>query len=53
MGFERYENNRSIRLKELIDAQDKVSYKDFKRMKYDRKISRKNEFLLDGYKCTF
>ena len=36
MGFERYDNNRSIRLKELIDAEDKVSYKDFKRMKYDR-----------------
>jgi len=36
MGFERYDNNRSIRLKELIDAEDKVSYEDFKRMKYDR-----------------
>lgn len=37
MGFERYDNNRSIRLKELIDAEDKVSYEDFKRIKYDRK----------------
>ena len=44
MGFERYENNRSIRLKELIDAQDKVSYKDFKRMKYDRKYPEKMNF---------
>ncbi len=36
MGFERYDNNRSIRIKELIDAEDKVSYEDFKRIKYDR-----------------
>ncbi len=44
MGFERYDNNRSIRLKELIDAQDKVSYKDFKRIKYDRKYPKKMNF---------
>jgi len=35
MGFEDYDNNRSIRLKQLIDAQERVSYDDFKRIKYD------------------
>ena len=44
MGFERYENNRSIRLKELIDAEDKVSYDDFKRMKYDHQYPEKMTF---------
>ena len=36
MGFETYDNNRSTRLKELIDQYDRVSYADFKRIKYDR-----------------
>jgi len=44
MGFERYENNRSIRLKELIDAEDRVSYEDFKRMKYDRQYPEEMTF---------
>ncbi|MDC1081371.1 penicillin acylase family protein [Flavobacteriaceae bacterium] len=44
MGFERYDNNRSIRLKELIDAEDKVSYEDFKRIKYDRQYPEKMNF---------
>ena len=36
MGFETYDNNRSTRLKELIDQNDRVSYADFIRIKYDR-----------------
>ncbi|MDA9003263.1 acylase [Flavobacteriaceae bacterium] len=36
MGFETYDNNRSTRLKQLIDQYDKVSYADFKNIKYDR-----------------
>ena len=36
MNFETYENNRSTRLKKLIDQHDKVNYKDFKIIKYDR-----------------
>lgn len=36
MGFETYDNNRSTRLKNLIDQYDKISYLDFKKIKYDR-----------------
>jgi acyl-homoserine-lactone acylase len=36
MGFETYDNNRSTRLKQLIEQYDKVSYADFKNIKYDR-----------------
>ena len=35
MGFETYDNNRSTRLKQLIDAYQTVDYEDFKRIKYD------------------
>ena len=35
MGFETYDNNRSTRLKELIDQYDRLDYKDFKTIKYD------------------
>ena len=36
MGFETYDNNRSTRLKYLIDQYEKLDYDDFKRIKYDR-----------------
>ncbi len=36
MGFETYDNNRSKRLKQLIDQHKKIDYDDFKRIKYDR-----------------
>ena len=35
MGYETYDNNRSIRLIELIESYDRVSYDDFKDIKYD------------------
>ncbi len=35
MGYETYDNNRSTRLLELIESYDKVSYDDFKDIKYD------------------
>ena len=35
MGFETYDNNRSTRLKELIDQYDRLDYNDFKTIKYD------------------
>ena len=35
MGYPFKDNNRSIRFQQLIHKLDKVSYKDFKRMKYD------------------
>ena len=35
MGFETYDNNRYIRIKQLIDQHEKVDYEDFKAIKYD------------------
>ena len=40
MGFETYDNNRSTRLKQLIDEYEKLDYDDFKRIKYDRQYPR-------------
>ena len=37
-NFETYHNNRSTRLMNLIEAEDKVSYADFKRIKYDNQL---------------
>ena len=36
MGYETLENNRSMRFDELIKPLNKVSYEDFKRIKFDR-----------------
>ena len=38
MGYETYENNRSRRFMELIGPLDKISYDDFKRIKYDQQL---------------
>lgn len=38
MGYETYENNRSRRFMELIKPLDKISYDDFKRIKYDQQL---------------
>lgn len=35
MGFRTYENNRSLRLRELIERSGKISYERFKEIKYD------------------
>lgn len=35
MGFEEFDNNRSFRLKQLIDQYEKLDFDDFKRIKYD------------------
>ena len=37
-GYETYHNNRSQRAKELLEALDKVSYEDLKRIKFDRTL---------------
>lgn len=37
-GYETYHNNRSQRAKDLIDALDKISYEDIKRIKFDRTL---------------
>jgi acyl-homoserine-lactone acylase len=38
MGYETLENNRSMRFAELLGPLDKVSYEDFKRIKFDRQF---------------
>ena len=41
MGYETYDNNRSTRLIELIESYDRVSYDDFKDIKYDNSFPSK------------
>ncbi len=41
MGFELFDNNRSIRLKKLIDEEDKISYEEFKEIKNDNSFPEK------------
>src|SRR6056300_6022 len=41
MGYETYDINRSTRLLELIESYDKVSYEDFKKIKYDNSFPSK------------
>ena len=41
MGFELFDNNRSIRLKKLIDEKDKISYEEFKEIKNDNSFPEK------------
>lgn len=58
MGYETHENNRSVRLRELIHQHERVSFDDFKRMKYDLQLPRKlaypvnldTLFLLDEHR---
>jgi len=38
MGFELYDNNRSTRIKSIIDSHSKISYEDFKKLKYDNQL---------------
>ena len=38
--FETYHNNRSTRIRDLIEAEDSISYADFKRIKYDHELPR-------------
>lgn len=38
MGYERWDTNRSVRFGELIKQYDKLSYADFKRIKYDLQL---------------
>lgn len=44
MGYETLENNRSRRFEELIAGYDKVSFADFKRIKFDRQYPAKFAF---------
>ncbi|MGC6422593.1 MAG: penicillin acylase family protein [Flavobacteriaceae bacterium] len=44
MGFEEFDNNRSFRLKELIDQFDLLDYNDFKTIKYDHRFPNPFQF---------
>ena len=44
MGYETHDNNRSMRVMELMNEYDKVSYEDFKRIKYDLQLPKKLAF---------
>ncbi|WP_220096079.1 penicillin acylase family protein [Daejeonella oryzae] len=41
MNYETYNNNRSNRFMELISSRDKISYSDFKQIKYDLQLPQK------------
>jgi len=41
INFREKENNRSLRFMELIEDYDKISYEDFKKIKYDQKYPEK------------
>ena len=47
MGYETRDNNRSLRFQELIEQFDKLSYEDFKRIKYDNQLPSKLAFLMN------
>lgn len=47
MGYETHDNNRSIRVMELMNEQHKVSYADFKRIKYDLQLPDSLAFPVD------
>ncbi len=44
MGYETLENNRSMRFAELMAKHDKLSYEDFKKIKFDRQYPNKFAF---------
>ena len=47
MGYETKNNNRSIRFQELISQYEKLSYEDFKRIKYDNQLPEKLQYPID------
>lgn len=47
MGYETKNNNRSIRFQELISKYEKLSYEDFKRIKYDNQLPEKLHYPVD------
>ena len=53
MGFETYDNNRSTRLKYLIDQYEKLDYDDFKRIKYDRQYPDPEAFCFQPQPLLF
>ncbi len=48
MGMERWETNRSVRFAELVSQYKKVSYDDFKKIKYDLQLPTKLSYFIDA-----
>ncbi|MFM6976704.1 MAG: acylase [Sphingobacteriaceae bacterium] len=48
MGYETWKNNRSVRFMEQISALDKVSFTDFKKMKFDIQLPQKLAFYMNA-----
>lgn len=44
MGYETWENNRSARFSELVNAKEKFNFDDFKRIKFDYQLPKKLSF---------
>lgn len=47
MGYETRDNNRSTRMQELFGQYDRLSYEDFKRIKYDNQLPKNLAFQTD------
>ncbi len=47
MGYEKFDNNRSVRIKELLASYSKISYTDFKTIKYDGQYPSEFHFPID------
>jgi acyl-homoserine-lactone acylase len=51
MGIETLDNNRSVRFQELMEGVDKLSFEDFKRIKYDNQLPKNLAFQTDLVTC--
>jgi len=47
MGYEKYDNNRSLRFEELVKQYNKLSYADMKRIKYDLQLPAKLSYSVN------
>jgi len=47
MGYEKYDNNRSLRFMELVRQHDKITYDDFKKIKYDIQLPKKLAYIIN------
>ena len=46
-GYETYHNNRSQRVKELINGSDKIDYNSFKKIKFDQQLPKELKYTYD------
>ncbi|HWB28809.1 MAG TPA: penicillin acylase family protein [Chitinophagaceae bacterium] len=47
MGYEKYDNNRSLRFTELLKQYHTISYDDFKKIKYDVQLPAKLSYMVN------